>query len=152
RLIALRQQHPALQRRRFFEGDFIWESDSKDLAWLRPDGEEMSPQDWQNPWISSLAFTLGGDALPSVDERGERLVDDTLLFLRTAPTEPVTFRLPAEEGARDWLLQLDTADPQRAPDARCSGSYEVAARSLALFRRPLDEKTLREAAAAPTRV
>ncbi|MGH3167168.1 MAG: glycogen debranching protein GlgX, partial [Trebonia sp.] len=79
RLIKLRQQHPALQRQRFFEGDFIWESDSKDLAWLRPDGEEMTPTDWQMPWISSLAFMLGGDALPAVDERGARLVDDGLL-------------------------------------------------------------------------
>jgi membrane-associated phospholipid phosphatase len=34
------------------------------VVWLRPDGEEMSPHDWQNPWIASLAFAVGGDALP----------------------------------------------------------------------------------------
>src|SRR5262249_22120010 len=112
---------------------------------------EMSPQDWQNPWISSLGFTLGGDALPSVDERGERLVDDGLLFLMNAHHEPVTFRLPAGEGGGEWLLELDTADPAKARGTPCPGSYEVAPRPLALFRRPLDEKTLRAAAAAPTR-
>jgi len=152
RLIALRVRHPALQRRRFFEGDFIWESDFKDVAWLRPDCEEMSPQDWQIPWISSLGFMLGGDALPSVDERGERLVDDGLLCLMNAHHEPITVQLPAEEGVGPWLLQLDTGDPRKDADTPCAERYEVGPRSVAIFRRPLDEKTLREAAAAPTRV
>ena len=49
--------------------------------------------------------------------------------------------LPALE--RHGRLQLDTADPQKAADTPCAGSYEVAGRSLAMFRRPLDDKTLR---------
>ncbi len=152
RLIKLRQRHPALQRQRFFEGDFIWESDYKDLAWLRPDGEEMTPTDWQMPWISSLAFMVGGDALPAVDERGARLIDDGLLVLLNAHHEPITFKLPAEEGAGDWLVQLDTAEPDKAADAAAGREYKVEARSLVMLRRPLDEKTLREAATAPVRV
>jgi glycogen operon protein len=152
RLIKLRQHHPALQRQRFFEGDFIWESDSKDLAWLRPDGEEMTPTDWQMPWISSLAFTLGGDALPAVDERGARLIDDSLLVLLNAYHEPITFKLPEEEGAGRWLVQLDTADPEKVADAPAAREYKVEARSLVMMRRPLDEKTMREAATAPVRV
>src|SRR3954462_6460067 len=52
RLIALRRRPPVLLHSRFLVGDFIWDSQFKDLAWLRPDGEEMDPQDWQRPWIS----------------------------------------------------------------------------------------------------
>ena len=89
----------------------------KDLAWLRPDGEEMTPEDWQRPWISSFAFVLGGDALKTLDERGERLLDDGLLALVNAHHEPITFRLPAEE--RDLLAaRVRHGDPPRPGDRR----------------------------------
>jgi glycogen operon protein len=152
RLVKLRQQHPALQRQRFFAGDIIWDSGSKDLAWLRPDGEEMSLQDWQKPWLSSLACVLGGDALPAVDERGRRLVDDDLLVLMNAHHEAIEFTLPTDERQQPWLLQFDTADLTVAVDSATTATYKVEARSLVMFRRPLDEETLRQAAAAPTRV
>ena len=152
RLIELRQQHPALQRQRFFEGDFIWESDSKDLAWLRPDGEEMSPKTGRCPgsrrWRSCWAATRCRRST----RRGQRLIDDSLLFLLNAHHEPITFKLPMGDDTRDWLIQFDTADPARQADAPAPREYQVAARSLVMLRRPLDEKTLREAATAPLRV
>ncbi|HVZ37537.1 MAG TPA: glycogen debranching protein GlgX, partial [Polyangiaceae bacterium] len=84
RLIALRRKHPVLRHTRFLTGDFIWHSELKDLAWLRPDGEEMSPEDWQKPWIASLGFLLGGDAIGMLDERGQRVVGDGALVLLNA--------------------------------------------------------------------
>jgi glycogen operon protein len=153
RLIHLRGQHPALQRLHFFEGSFIWQSDSKDIAWLRPDGTEMTPEDWQKPWISSLAFVLGGDALPMIDEHGARRVDDELYVLMNAHHEPVAFQLPAGEGARPWLLALDTTEPERPEGTPCAaGSYTLGPRSLAVLRRPLDAEAVRAAAAAPALV
>jgi isoamylase len=152
RMIALRRKHSILQQRRFFVGDFIWESQSKDLAWLRPDGVEMTPQDWQRPWIQALALVLGGDAIPMVDERGERLVDDGLLVLMNAHHEPISFTLPAEAEGGPWLLEVDTADPAKPASAKCSGDYQVAGRAIAVLRQPLDLAAAREAAAAPARV
>ncbi|HEX4352672.1 MAG TPA: 4-alpha-glucanotransferase, partial [Polyangiales bacterium] len=137
-LIALRKKHPVLQRRRFFEGDFIWESASKDLAWLRPDGTEMSPHDWQKPWISTLGFMLGGDAIPMIDERGERLIDDDVLVLMNAHYEMVEFQLPVEDGRETWLVEFDTADPSKQRETPSKGSYPVAPRSLVLLRQPLE--------------
>ena len=116
RLIRMRHQHAVLQRPRFLTGDYVWDSTAKDIAWLRPDGEEMTPEDWQRPWISSFAFALGGDALKTLDERGERLLDDGLLALVNAHHEPVTFRLPGERPG-SWLLVFDTAQPDRATTA-----------------------------------
>jgi glycogen operon protein len=152
RLIALRRRHPILQQRRFFVGDFIWESQAKDLAWLRPDGNEMTPDDWQKPWISSLAFALGGDAIPMIDEKGERLVDDGLLVLMNPHHEPIDFKLPAEEEGGGWLLEIDTNEPDKPRDTPCAGDYEVAARALVVLRQPLDAKAVRAAAGAPARV
>ena len=150
RLIALRRRHPVLRHSRFLVGDFIWDSQFKDLAWLRPDGEEMDPQDWQRPWILSLALMLGGDAIRMLDEEGRRLVGDGLLVLLNAHHEPVKFKLPAEGGA-SWLLELDTADPARSPGGEHRGEYEVAGRALVTFRQPLTAEAAREAATAPVR-
>ncbi|HEY3594630.1 MAG TPA: 4-alpha-glucanotransferase, partial [Polyangiaceae bacterium] len=137
KLIALRHRMPVLQRRRFFVGDFIWDSQSKDLTWLRPDGEEMSPQDWQRPWSATLAFMLGGDAIPSLDERGQRQVGDGLLVLLNAHHEPVRFKLPEGQGGSEWLLELDTNDDGKPADSKCSGDYEIAGRAMVAFRQPL---------------
>jgi len=151
RLIALRRRHPVLQHTRFLTGDFIWHSEVKDLAWLRPDGEEMLPEDWQSPQIASFGFMLGGDAIRMLDDSGQRVIGDGLLVLMNAHHEPVSFRLP-EEGDGNWLLEIDTFDPGKAADSVCTGEYELGARSLALFRQPLDAKVAREAKAAPARV
>jgi glycogen operon protein len=151
-MIQLRRRHPVLQRRRFFVGDYIWESEVKDLAWLRPDGVEMTPLDWQKPWIASLAMMLGGDAIQTLDERGERLVDDAVLVLMNAHHEPIAFSLPTrEEGDNTWLLDLDTGRLDAKVDTPSSGSYEVGGRSLVVLRQPLEAEARKAAAKAPER-
>lgn len=53
-LIQLLHQHPVLRRRKFFQGRKIRGSEIKDLSRLRPDGQEMTEEDWANegrePW------------------------------------------------------------------------------------------------------
>jgi isoamylase len=139
RLIALRHKLPVLQRRRFFIGDYIWDSRSKDVTWLRPDGGEMGPRDWQAATLSALGITMGGDAIPMLDERGQRQVGDGLLVLMNAHHEPVRFRLPAGQGGSEWVLELDTNDDRKAA-LSCAGDYEVAARAAVVFRQPLAER------------
>jgi len=151
RLIALRRSHPVLQHTRFLTGDFIWHSELKDLAWIRPDGEEMDPEDWQRAWIASLGLMLGGDAIRTLDEKGQRVVGDGLLLLLNAHHEPVKFSLPEDSGG-SWLLALDTVEPAKPVDTVCSGEYQVGARAMALFRQPLPAAVAREAKAAPARV
>jgi glycogen operon protein len=134
RIIALRQSHPVLQRQRFCSGDYVWDSKSKDLMWLRPDGSEMSARDWQRPWLSALAFALGGDAIPMLDERGARLVGDGVMVLMNASAEAIRFKLPP--GA-EWLIEFDTNNPTRAPGASCANDYAVGGRSMVMLRQPL---------------
>jgi 4-alpha-glucanotransferase len=142
RLIALRAELPVLQRRRFFVGDYIWDSRSKDLTWLRPDGVELSPLDWQRPWLSSLAFMLGGDAIPTVDERGERLLGDGVLVLTNPHHEPIRFHLPEGAGGNKWTLQFDTSDDKNR-GVVCTGDYRVQARAMAVLRQPIPAEAMR---------
>jgi isoamylase len=43
---ALRREHPVFRRRHFFQGRRIRGSELEDITWLRPDGEEMTEEEW----------------------------------------------------------------------------------------------------------
>jgi glycogen operon protein len=72
RLIKMRREQPVLKRRRFFRGQHIWDSDLKDLAWFRPDGTEMTQEDWAHPFVRSLGYLLGGTPSPPPTPWGTR--------------------------------------------------------------------------------
>lgn len=135
RLIHFRESQPVLQRRRFFRGDHIWNSEAKDLIWFRPDGVEMAPTDWDEPFVRSLMFALGGDAIPSLDERGDRVVGDGLLVLMNAHFEPVRYSLPPAPAGSVWRLELDTKNADfSSVDEPAPPHYELMGRSMAVFR------------------
>ena len=73
-----------LRRRKFFQGRRIRGADVKDIAWLDPTGREMTDETWNSPDVRCLGVRLNGDAIDEVDERGERIVGDTLLLLLNA--------------------------------------------------------------------
>jgi isoamylase len=140
RLIRFRLEQPVLQRRRFFRGGHLWDSSLKDMAWFRPDGTEMNEEDWKKPFARSVAFLLGGDAISTPDERGERIVGDSLLVLMNAWHEPVTYVLPPIEWGRAWEIALDTAgnSDQKRDIVEASGKVGVEARSLVIMTRPAE--------------
>ncbi len=135
-MIKLRRNQPVLQRRQFFRGDHLWDSRFKDLAWFRPDGTEMTEEDWGKPFVRSISFLLGGDALPTPDAQGQRVIGDALLVLMNAHHEPITFVLPMPEWGGQWELEAYTDLPgapdkqRRLPRTR----FELAGRSLAVQR------------------
>ncbi|ABS27500.1 glycogen debranching protein GlgX [Anaeromyxobacter sp. Fw109-5] len=136
-MIRLRLREPVLQRRRFFRGARLWDSSLKDLAWFRPDGREMREADWQ-VFVRSLAFLLGGDAIDTPDERGIRIVGDTLLVLLNAHHELVAYTLPDVSWGAEWEILVDTAGAIDAKRPRVAAQrvVEVAARSLVVLSRP----------------
>ena len=62
RLLQLRREHVVFRRSRFFLGQTIVGTGVKDIVWLRPDGAEMTPEDWQNPGAKCACFMLSGEA------------------------------------------------------------------------------------------
>jgi glycogen operon protein len=92
----------------FFQGRRIQGSAVKDLAWFRPDGHEMTDEEWQNSFSRCLGLRLAGDAIEEVDDMGEPIVGDTFLILLNAHhDQAVPFILPAH-GPRPVGLVLDT--------------------------------------------
>ena len=100
-----------LRRRKFFQGRRIRGADVLDIAWLDPSGREMTDETWNSPDVRCLGVRLNGDAIDEVDERGGRIVGDTLLLLLNAGDEPIAFTLPATAPEERWETLIDTADP-----------------------------------------
>jgi glycogen operon protein len=110
KLIALRRDHIVFHRNRFFHGQTIPGTEVKDVVWLRPDGQEMTEDDWQDAHAKALAVRLSGEAgLMHLTERGEQEPDDTFLILVNAAHETVNFRLPPEPAEARWEVLVDTA-------------------------------------------
>jgi glycogen operon protein len=137
-LIALRQKHPVFRRRRFFQGRRIRGMEVKDLYWLRPDGKEMTDEDWAQGYVRCLGVRLAGDAMEEKDAKGRPLLDETFLVLLNAHHEPRPFTLPAHKRGVRWQPVFDTAsyDMNGKPVTLFRGGdqYDLEARSLAVLR------------------
>jgi glycogen operon protein len=87
RAFALRAASPLFARDRFLAPG--------DVAWLRPDGEPMTPEDWLDPERRALGMWL----------QGERAA----LLLLNAGARGRLFRLPPLEAGARWRGLLGTA-------------------------------------------
>jgi isoamylase len=136
RVIALRKYHPVFRRRNFFQGRQIRGVSVKDIAWLRPDGEEMTDEEWTNDFARCLGVSLSGRAADEVDERGQPIHDDNFLLLMNAHHEEIPFVVPEAPSGSGWFAILDTScQTTRNPDAyyAAASKYSLQARSLALL-------------------
>jgi len=136
RLIALRREHPVLRRRRWFQGRPI--RGTIDLGWCKPDGTEMSDEDWDSGLINSVGVFLNGEAITDRDRRGQRVTDDSFLLLFNAHSGSAEWSLPAQWGKR-WEVVFETSIRDREGELFDSGqSLPVAGRSLVVFVRSDD--------------
>jgi glycogen operon protein len=109
RLIALRRAHPVLRRRDFFQGRPLRGRDVKDIVWLKPDGTEMSDEEWDQHFARCLGVYLSGAGLTETDGRGRPLADDDFMLLFNAHHDAIPFALPVlDQGA--WRAVVDTGD------------------------------------------
>jgi glycogen operon protein len=133
--VALRHRHPAFRRRDFFQGRPLHGSPLKDIVWLKPDGTEMSEQEWQQEFARCLGVLLSGEAADQQDERGQPVVDRTFVLLFNAHHDDIEFTLPPCLNACQWLPVIDTFEA-RAPDNgahESNAKYPLRGRSLALL-------------------
>ncbi len=112
RLIALRRALNPLGER-WFSGAAT-QSGRPDVQWLRGDGHEMQPPDWNTQHSRVLGMRLNRPHA-------------ALLWLFNASTHDTPFTLPAGP----WQGLLDSSDDQA--DGRHEGPYLVRAHSLALL-------------------
>jgi isoamylase len=136
-LIRLRLANPVFHRRTFFQGRRIHTSTAKDLSWFRPDGKEMTEEEWANGYSRCLGLRLVGDAIEEADDLGKRIVGDTFLLLLNAHYDVIPFILPAHEARVRWEPVLDTQSLGASGAARLlrpGDQYDLAGRSLAVLR------------------
>jgi glycogen operon protein len=139
RLIELRKAEPLLRRRRYFRGQPDAPDALKDVAWLRPDGQEMAHEDWENPDNASLIFRLSGTAINEPDELGGQIRTSSLLVIMHNTDEPLEVTLPepdGETGQLAWEMVI-TSDDEDAPVGECfqeGCTITVPARTVLVFR------------------
>jgi isoamylase len=134
RMITLRKEHPAFRRRRFFQGRAI--KGAKDIVWLRPDGKEMTDQEWDQAFARCLGVLLSGEAAGEIDDRGQIIRDSNFVVLINAHHEQIPFILPLRTPHASWLVLVDTScQPSQHATAFYSpaDSYPLHARSLTLL-------------------
>ena len=145
-LIDLRKKHPNLRRRKFFqdrkispataEMHKVGDQEIRDICWYRPDGEEMTEDEWNAGWVRCLGLRLSGRTLNDVDRYGELMHDDTFLFCLNPHHEPIKFYTPACSGDCSWEVLVDTQHPSFVAPTQIKPKepYQMAEHSGVLFR------------------
>ncbi|HLU76853.1 MAG TPA: glycogen debranching protein GlgX [Burkholderiales bacterium] len=138
RMIAIRHAHPLLRRRDFFTGDATNGHTGKDIVWLKPDGTEMTSEEWHQQFARCLGVYLSGQSMTETDERGRLLEDDDFIILFNAHHEELPFVIPHFEAPSRWRVLIDSSQPDSGEwTAFESGAqYPLHGRSLALLIRP----------------
>lgn len=129
-LTALRQAVPLLSRRRFFG--------SEQVAYLRPDGEEMTADDLNNPNTHCLALFIDGLRVSEQTEDGQDIGDEQLIWILNAYWEDIPFMLPKiGRKSSSWEVVVDTYTGQvnpTTPPTPGGKSFTIQARSSVLLR------------------
>ena len=76
----------------------------KDVAWLDPDGNEVSDEAWSR----AISLLLNGQTLQVSNDNGEWITDDSFLLLVNAAREGVEFTLPESPRGNPWVQVMDT--------------------------------------------
>jgi glycogen operon protein len=107
-LIALRRQHPAFRRRRYYTGKA-----ASDLRWFTTSGAEMTAEEWPNPSARSVALFIDGTTDPDEGPDGTPMIDDDFFVLLNAWWGPLTFAVPDDLRSTHWDIACDSFDPAR---------------------------------------
>jgi glycogen operon protein len=107
-LIRFRRAHPNFHRRRWFQGRPLHGTGISDIGWFRPDGVEMSEEEWAVGFAKSIGVFLNGKAIATRGPRGERMVDASFYVIFNAHHEPLVFTLPGPAWGRRCEIDLDT--------------------------------------------
>ena len=129
-LTALRQAIPLLSRRKFFG--------SEQVAYLTPDGTEMSSDDFNNPHTHCLALFIDGVRVTEQAEDGQDIGDEQLLWILNAFWEDIPFMLPKiSRKQASWEVLVDTATGEVKLDGKSGKGGQpitIQARSSMLLR------------------
>jgi glycogen operon protein len=129
-LLKLRRDYPVFRRAKFLTGLPIGNIGLKDVAWLAPQGHEMTSKEWGLPFARCLGMEVYRDSQsPSGDG-----VSQHFLMLLNGHDGPVSFKLPEARLAAAWTRVFDTGrieDPSGS--FRGGESYPLVDRSFVVL-------------------
>jgi isoamylase len=137
-LIELRNRHPVFRRRRWFQGGEEPGPGVNDIDWFRPDGTEMTDDDWQKGYAKSIGVFLNGMAISTPGPQGERIVDDSFFVIFNAHHGRLNFAMPGHEWGERWVRVLDTSEASVETTRRqwrAGERIRAEARSVVVLRR-----------------
>jgi isoamylase len=115
KLIAFRKSHPVFCRRKWFQGEAVTKRGLEDIKWFRPQGDEMSDEDWGTAFARSLAVFFNGKGIHTRGTRGEIITDESFYVIFNAHSDSVDFVLPPANYAKSWMVQIDTTASSSEP-------------------------------------
>ncbi|MEZ4222161.1 MAG: glycogen debranching protein GlgX [Polyangiaceae bacterium] len=111
RVFRIRASNPVFRRRKFFAGNPVTDTGVKDVQWLRPDGTELTNDDWADPKLRVLGMLIHGHASDELDERGRPNRGHTLLVWFNSAHRARTVHLPSLPDVGHWREIVNTAQP-----------------------------------------
>ena len=134
-MVAFRRRHSVFSRRRFLQARTLADG-VKEVAWLRPDGEELTDEDWNTHFNRCLGVYMAGTAIERIDKRGKPVSDNNFMLLFNAHHEEIPFVLPEFHAGGAWLIVMDTANEERPFQQKqfsASARYPLQGRSMAVL-------------------
>ena len=133
--LRLRREHPALRQRHYLEGRPAAPGGPKDLAWIHPEGREMTGADWSDGGLHQFGMFLSGEPLRAPGPRGEQLQDASFLIWFNAHPEPGTVALPDQDWVKAGEVVLSTdEDHPLGRRVEAGEVIEIAPRSMLVLR------------------
>jgi glycogen operon protein len=142
KLTSLRNDHPVLRRRGWFQGRALHGDDVSDISWFAPDGTEMTEAAWKVDFARSIGLFLNGADLAPAELDGVGRRNDSFLVLFNAHWDAINFVVPDGTFGKVWTLVFDTARegdafPEGPAEPIAGGAtYRVEGRSVVVFTRP----------------
>lgn len=134
KLTGLRHKYPVLRRNLFLTGEYNEELGLKDVTWINANGREMEDEQWGDHGMRCFGMLLDGRAQTTgIRQRGK---EATLLIIINEHADVVPFKLPDSPGGGEWLLLIDTNNPEgkkQAKNFKIGEAYDITPRSLRMF-------------------
>jgi isoamylase len=129
RVVKLRSSCDAFCRSEFLHGKNVGDSGLKDIAWLLPNGREMSEADWNRS--NGLCLGVQYAVLDGTSSQDP----SACLLLMNASDCDVTFSLPAIPSKLRWSCLLNTIFEEGTPaeSVVAAATFVIEGRSLALL-------------------
>ncbi|MBB5252675.1 glycogen debranching protein GlgX [Sulfurisphaera ohwakuensis] len=132
-MIYFYRAHPIFRRERYFQGKKLHGMPLKDVTFLKLDGSEADEQTWKSP-TNFIAYILEGSVIDEVNDRGERIADDSFLIILNGSPNNIKFKFPHGK----WSLVVSShlrelSDDEKVVDG--GKELEIEGRTAMVYRR-----------------